>query len=650
MRSLILVVAMLGLTRAQAQNGWLRFLHPQLQTLESEVTAGKEELAALGSPVVGQTVPEFGYQLKQMAVPPPESPWLQLDLGEITRIDHIVLVPALVDFQSLERRSYGFPRRFRVDLSDDEDFDTFTPALVHTDEDFPDPMAAPVVIALQGRKARFIRVTVTRLAEENGTYFFALAEVIALKGNRNIALGAKVKALNSTELPPRWSRENLVDGRTPLGPPIRRDLLPYDGLFAQVSDMHPQAWMMVDLGKSSLMEELRLHPVHARLGADVPGFNFPLQFQIQAAETEDFANPLTLFDSAGTDFPNPGNNPVTIVLQEPRKGRYVRIMMVKRGAGREGTFGLSEVEIRANGRNIANGCAVTSSGDRKDRDQPRPESLLTDGYTSYGRLLELSNWMEDWRRRAAITAKINRLETAIVEAEKVARNRGFWLLGSLVVGTTSFGTLLSIRARRGRRREQAAFRDRIAQDLHDEIGSNLAGIAVISEMAADQMGTGREDWREVNRIARESNDAMREVLWLVGARQESGIDLMEHLHLAAKRLLTGCEVEWTRGEPPPAMAWNIESRREVFLFFKEALTNIVHHARARRVKIHAGARDGIFELAIEDDGSGFEMKDSPRGMGLKSLRDRASRLKGHMTIASQPGTGTKIVLRVPVST
>lgn len=642
-------VAMLGLIEARAENAWLRFLNPQLLSLDSEVAAGRKELVALGSPVVGQTVPQFGYQHPQVQVPPPESPWIQLDLGKRTQIDHIVLVPALVDFQSFERRSYGFPRRFRVDLSDDERFGTFTPVLVHTDEDFPDPKAAPVVIALQNRMARFIRVTVPRLAEENGMYFFALAEMIALKGNRNVALGAKVVALNSVELPPRWSKDNLVDGRTPLGPPIRRELLPYDGLFAQVSEAHPQAWIKVDLGKSAMIEELRLHPVHARLGADVPGYSFPLQFKIEAAETENFANPVALFDTADTDYPNPGNNPVTIVLREPLKGRFVRIMMVKEGPGRKGCFGLSEVEIRSNGGNIAAGCPVTSSGELRIRDTPRPESLLTDGYVSYGRLLELSSWMEDWRRRAVIEGRLANLGNEVLEARKVAHRRGIWVLGSLFVGLTTLGILLGVRARRSRRGEQAAFRDRLAQDLHDEIGSNLAGISVISEMAADQIGAGREDWQEVNRIARESNDAMREVLWLVGARQESGIDLMEHLHLAANRLLTGCRVEWTQGQPPLATAWSIESRREVFLFFKESLANIVRHARARQVKIHAGVVEGYFELMIKDDGSGFEMKDSPRGMGLKSLHDRAIRLKGQLTIASQPGSGTKIVLRVPVS-
>jgi signal transduction histidine kinase len=142
--------------------------------------------------------------------------------------------------------------------------------------------------------------------------------------------------------------------------------------------------------------------------------------------------------------------------------------------------------------------------------------------------------------------------------------------------------------------------------MHDEIGSNLAGIAVISETSQLQSDATAEDWREINRIARETTDAMREMLWLVGARQESGIDLTEHLQRAAKRLLPNHEVTWKALATGLPATWPVQSRRQVFMFFKEALTNILHHARATQVELSAQVVACHFELVIRDNGRGFD--------------------------------------------
>ena len=126
----------------------------------------------MGDLVVGNTVPQLGFQTNQKPAPPPESPWVQVDLGSAQKLDTIALVPVIVDFQPIERGAYGFPRRFRVDVSNDPSFASFTPLLVHTDDDVPPPGIGPVVIPAGGIEARYVRVTVTRFAEENRTFFW----------------------------------------------------------------------------------------------------------------------------------------------------------------------------------------------------------------------------------------------------------------------------------------------------------------------------------------------------------------------------------------------------------------------------------------------------------------------------------------------
>ncbi len=632
-----------------AVGDWRAVFSGELRNIQGRIATAHADLAALGAPVVGNTVPQFGYQHLQSPMPPPQAPWVQVDLGVAQRLDLVALVPVLVDFQSIGGGAYGFPRRFRVDLSNDASFASFTPLLVHTDEDFPPPGAAPVVIAARGTAARYIRVTVTRLAEENATFFFALAELMALQGSRNVALGGKVTASNSVNIAPRWNVAFLTDGRTPLGPPIRYGVMPqFDGIFAKRTTDDQPAWMAIDLGSVQSLDEVRLHPLHARQGADVPGFRFPEQFRVELSAGPTFADSQVLFDSGGKDYPNPGNNPVTIVAQG-KPGRHLRVMSLKNEAPALGTFALSEIEALAGGRTVSLGAAVSTSGDDPKRNVPRPPAQLTDGFTSFGRLIDLTVWMEEWARRAALQSSLRALESDLPSQAARAERRAGWTAFALFLSAGMGVAFVMLRTTRSRLREQERFRTQLAQDLHDEIGSNLAGIARLSENATQSDQANAADLCEIHRIAHESTEAMREVLWLVGARQEMGIELGPQMQTAAGRLLPGRTIRWTHVPDTIPAQWSLDTRRQLFLFFKEALTNVVRHAKASEVELSAQVVQGVFELLIRDNGRGFDVATAPAGLGLKSLGDRAAVLGGMLVVESQPGIGTQVSLKIPIS-
>lgn len=646
MRLKPIALAMLLTLPQTAVADWRGLFSADLRAAESELEMRRGALAAVGNPVVGNTVPQLGYQTNQKPAPPPESPWVQVDLGSSQRIDTVALVPVLVDFQPVDRGAYGFPRRFRVDASDDASFSSFTPLFVHTDDDFPPPGIAPVVVPA-GCTARYLRVTVTKPAEENHTFFVALGELIALQDNRNIALGGAVKASDSVNILPRWHTHNLTDERSPLGPPIRHGELPeFDAIFAAVGDDGSPAWMAVDLGQEMTLDEVRLHPLHARQGADVPGFRFPPQFRVELASQPDFSDARVLFDTGGADYPNPGNNPVTI-RGDGKSGRHVRVVLVKPEIPTAVDFALSELEVQAAGHRVSNGCAVSTSGDPK-RNPQRPVEGLTDGFTSYGRLMELPEWLDEWARRAALVVTVRELEAGLPNHVGVAEQRARWAAGGGGIALAAGVAALVLRSKRVRAGERERFRTQLARDLHDEIGSNLAGIAVLSETAGQAGDDSAGDLQEIHRIAQESSEAMREVLWLVGARQEMGIDLGRQMQTAASRLLPGRTIHWLR--PPDGLpeSWSMDTRRQIFLIFKEALTNVVRHARADTVEISAGVSGGLFELRIRDNGRGFDPVTTAAGLGLQSLRDRARTLHGNFTIESTPGAGTLVLLTLPV--
>jgi hypothetical protein len=136
--------------------------------------------------------------------------WVQVDLGRPLALEAVRLVPARpTDFR--DTPGFGFPARFKVELSDDPAFKDAVVLADHTAADFANPGDSPVSLLPQGRKARYVRVTAEKLWKRLNDYCFALAEVQVESEGVNVAAGKPVTALDSIEAG-RWSRRFLVDG------------------------------------------------------------------------------------------------------------------------------------------------------------------------------------------------------------------------------------------------------------------------------------------------------------------------------------------------------------------------------------------------------------------------------------------------------
>ncbi|MSR58889.1 MAG: DUF1553 domain-containing protein [Planctomycetaceae bacterium] len=192
---------------------------PEIRELDARLTEFNRDLAALPKATEGAVSPSNGYH---SGIEPKAdvTKWVQIDLGQSLPIVRIVLVPARpVDFA--DTPGFGFPARFRVETSDDAEFDTAHMVRDAGDADFANPGDMPVVIDLKNVTARYVRVTATKLWPRSNDYVFALSELQALSGKdeSNVAFGAKVTALDSIE-GGLWGTRNLVDGfssRTRIG-------------------------------------------------------------------------------------------------------------------------------------------------------------------------------------------------------------------------------------------------------------------------------------------------------------------------------------------------------------------------------------------------------------------------------------------------
>ncbi|MBE2282536.1 MAG: DUF1553 domain-containing protein [Prosthecobacter sp.] len=167
--------------------------------------------------------PDFGWH---SAISPTQdaTKWVQVDLGKSVQVERIVLKPCYDDYGKIGG-GFGFPVRFKVEVSDDPEFKTGVSLVWRKHDatfmqDFANPGLKPFESGTAGDDGvtgRFVRVTAVKLASRRGDYIFALAEleVYDSKTGPNLAAGKPVTSLDSIEAPPRWRKTNLTDGIAP---------------------------------------------------------------------------------------------------------------------------------------------------------------------------------------------------------------------------------------------------------------------------------------------------------------------------------------------------------------------------------------------------------------------------------------------------
>jgi len=190
------------------------------QQIDARLAKALPELGAIdrriamlrNQPSQGRERPEFGYH---SGISPVQetTKWVQVDLGKPAAIDAIELVGCHDDFNNIGA-GFGFPVRFKVELSDDPTFRKgVTLLLDRTSADMPNPGVEPQREKVGGKAGRYLRITATKLAPRQNDFILALGELSVFgPDNTNLAAGAAVTALDSIEAPPRWRKSNLVDG------------------------------------------------------------------------------------------------------------------------------------------------------------------------------------------------------------------------------------------------------------------------------------------------------------------------------------------------------------------------------------------------------------------------------------------------------
>jgi signal transduction histidine kinase len=646
-----------------AETGWDEKLAERFSSRLREI---QEQLAAVGpklEKLPGIPIDDQGGTGGYAGIYPAAEPSgndvfaVEVRWQEATRVEMIALVPARrYDAKGLDAR-YGVPDAFTVDLIDGDGAVVRQVAderggmedAVRGGHPFVYQISPPV-------EAAGLRISARRLNpdyEEEGTFVHAWAEVEVFSETGNVSHGAGVKGVGggNSAAPWHWNPGFLVDGETPLGLP---EVPAEHGNVGWISEGRATAneviTLEVDLGNSKTIDAVRLLPAK-RPTSDLPsGFGFPRALRISVSEdgAERSWKPV-----AEREMANPGHNPVLFPF-EPTTARYVKIEATelwKEFADYPAFFALSEVEVLAGQDNLALGKPVRSSDGMLNLTAPGGRfwstAALSDGFGPDGRLVSDREWMTLLDERYRLERL--RHELGGEAAQRVGQWRRAGQTGMVLLGVAGAFLLivLPIHYRIQANRELVKVRERIAGDLHDEVGSNLGSIQMIADLAEGRSGPS-DELKRIQRIAAETVSAVRDIVWLLRPSGDHRIGTAEHLRETASIMLETLDWKFTANEP----AWDVElpeeSNRDLFLYYREALHNIMRHAKAAKVSIHVEKQDGHFKLVIGDDGVGIAAEKRDRPSTMRALRQRAVALDADFNFESEAGAGTRLTLVVPL--
>ena len=232
----------------------------------------------------------------------------------------------------------------------------------------------------------------------------------------------------------------------------------------------------------------------------------------------------------------------------------------------------------------------------------------------------------------------------------------FRVLAGLVAAGLVAGAVWYLVTRRLRRKMEHLARQRaveqertrIAKDIHDDLGANLTLIAVLGDLAKQEK-TG-ERIEKMASTARQAVKSLDEIVWAVNPRNDTLAHLIDYTGQFAVDYLraTGvrCLLDIPENTPTREVSSNV--RHNVFLVVKEALQNIVKHARATEVWLRVNVTNRELRIMIEDNGIGFDnMPQDALADGLRNMKQRMNELGGRCRIQSRLGSGTEIIVELP---
>ncbi len=223
----------------------------------------------------------------------------------------------------------------------------------------------------------------------------------------------------------------------------------------------------------------------------------------------------------------------------------------------------------------------------------------------------------------------------------------FYAICCITVFTLIF---LFYRIRINQLKRELYLRTKIARDLHDDVGSTLSSLHMVSALASKKITEDPARTKELLEKITESSERMtgnmQDIVWAVNPLNDSFLQIIARMQKFAAQMLEAKNIElfFDADEKMKSLKVPLQYRSELFMIFKEAINNLAKYSNATHAWIVLHKSNRSFFLEIKDDGIGFDTQQPANGNGLRNMRERAENLNGKLIVLSEKNKGTKITL------
>lgn len=239
----------------------------------------------------------------------------------------------------------------------------------------------------------------------------------------------------------------------------------------------------------------------------------------------------------------------------------------------------------------------------------------------------------------------------VIQDQQLKQQRVLLLLAALIVILISFAVWgFFNRQKHKQKMSELLLRNQIAADLHDEVGSSLSSIYMLSQMA-EQMKSDQKD-EVISKVGSNAHDViekMSDIVWMIKSDENSGSNLRDRMERFIHEYSSVREIEYSfNANDLNGLKLTMVQNKNVYLIFKEAINNAIKYSATKQLHIDISIHNKQLRMAIRDYGNGFDENVINRGNGLDNMQSRANELNGTLDITSGPSEGTVIKLNFPL--
>lgn len=267
------------------------------------------------------------------------------------------------------------------------------------------------------------------------------------------------------------------------------------------------------------------------------------------------------------------------------------------------------------------------------------------------KLVEQEYQNEKKEKEIALLKKDQELKEAVIEKHQARQQVVVIVMISVfIIAIILFNHYRQIN-RSKRLIEIEKVRNSIARDLHDDIGSALSSIHIMSQVAMQAKENPVQHLQRISENASRMMESMNDIVWSINPENDSLEQMIIKMKEFASEILEPQDIRFVFEEGPgiKETKLDLDKRKNLFLIYKESINNAAKYSNGTEVIISLKRKDDTLSLSVRDNGKGFERSTNKVGNGLMNMNERARIMNGKLVHLSVPGKGTEVLAELPVT-